>query len=162
MSAIVKSWSDISCNLSAEIVESFQQWYRPSQFNSSARHLGFIFDSDMAFSDQINSVSKSRHSHIRDIRRICHLLPCSAATVLANSLDHCDSLYSGISRSNLNKPRHIQNSLARVITNTSKYKRITLILKQLYTGFQSNKNRLQALSLAKGLSLSSIHDSGIP
>ena len=42
--------------------------------SSSARNLGFIFDSDMSFSDQINSVSKSCHFHIRDIRRIRHLL----------------------------------------------------------------------------------------
>ena len=41
--------------------------------SSSARNLGFIFDSDMSFSEQINSVSKSCHFHIRDIRRIRHL-----------------------------------------------------------------------------------------
>ena len=65
--------------------------------SSSARNLGFIFDSDMSFSDQINSLSKSCHFHIRDIRRIRHLLPLSAATALANSLissklDYCNSL----------------------------------------------------------------------
>ena len=52
--------------------------------SSSARNLGFIFDSDISFSDQINSVSKSCHFHIRDIRRIRHLLPLSTATALAN------------------------------------------------------------------------------
>ena len=93
--------------------------------SSSARNLGFIFDSDMSFSDQIKSVSKSCHFHIRDICRICHRLPLSAATALANSLvssklDYCNSLYSGISQANLNKLQRIQNSLARVITNTSK------------------------------------------
>ena len=76
--------------------------------SSSARNLGFIFDSDMSLSDQIKSVSKSCHFHIRDIRRIRHLLPLSAATALANSLvssklDYCNSLYSGISQVNLNK-----------------------------------------------------------
>ena len=54
--------------------------------NSSARNLGFILDSGMSFTDQINSLSKSCHFHIRDIRRIRHLLPLSAATALANSL----------------------------------------------------------------------------
>ena len=176
---------------------------------SSARNLGFIFDSDMSFSEQINSVSKSCHFHIRDIRRIRHLLPLSAATALANSLvssklDYCNSLYSGISQSNLNKLQRIQNSLARVITNTSKYQHITPTLKN-YTGFQSNKesitnsvfshtkhsqiNNLHIFTiifhsrhtlflhdllihsfypfhmsdhhLAKGLSLSSVHDFGI-
>ena len=101
--------------------------------SSSARNLGFIFDSDMSFSDQINSVSKSCHFHIRDIRRIRHLLPLSTATALANSLvssklDYCNSLYSGISQTNLNKLQRIQNSLARVITNTSKYQHITPVL----------------------------------
>ena len=105
--------------------------------SSSARNLGFIFDSDMSFSDQIKSVSKSCHFHIRDIRRIRHLLPLSAATALANSLvssklDYCNSLYSGISQVNLNKLQRIQNSLARVITNTSKYQHITPILKKLH------------------------------
>ena len=105
--------------------------------SSSARNLGFIFDSDMSFSDQIKSVSKSCHFHVRDIRRIRHLLPLSAATALANSLvssklDYCNSLYSGISQVNLNKLQRIQNSLARVITNTSKYQHITPILKKLH------------------------------
>ena len=71
--------------------------------SSSARNLSFIFDSDMSFTDQINSLSKSCHFHIRDIRRIRHLLPLSAATALANSLvssklDYCNSLYNGISQ----------------------------------------------------------------
>ena len=65
-----------------------------------------------------HSVSKSCHFHIRDIRRIRHLLPLSTATALANSLvssklDYCNSLYSGISQTNLNKLQRIQNSLAR-------------------------------------------------
>ena len=56
---------------------------------------------------KFKSVSKSCHFHIRDIRRIRHLLPLSAATALANSLvssklDYCNSLYSGISQVNLN------------------------------------------------------------
>ena len=86
--------------------------------SSSARNLGFIFDSDMSFTDQINSLSKSCHFHIRDIRRIRHLLPFSAATALANSLvssklDYCNSLYNGISQANLNKIQHIQNVIEK-------------------------------------------------
>ena len=47
-------------------------------------------------------------------------------------LDYCNSLYSGISQANLNKLQRIQNSLARVITNTSKYQHITPTLKKLH------------------------------
>ena len=86
--------------------------------STSARNLGIIFDSDMSFSDQFNSVSKSCHFHVRDIRRIRHVLPLSTATVVGNSLvsskpDYCNSLYSGISQTNLNKLQRIQNSLAQ-------------------------------------------------
>ena len=131
--------------------------------SSSARNLGFIFDSDMSFSEQINSVSKSCHFHIRDIRRIRHLLPLSTATALANSLvssklDYCNSLYSGISQANLNKLQRIQNSLARVITNTSKYQHITPTLKN-YTGFQSNKESItnSVFSHTKHLQINNLH-----
>ena len=85
------------------------------------------------------SVSKSCHFHIRDIRRIRHLLPLSTATALANSLvssklDYCNSLNLlwHISQTNLNKLQRIQNSLARVFTNTSKYQHITPTLKKLH------------------------------
>ena len=103
----------------------------------SARNLGFIFDSDMSFTDQINSLSMSCHFHIRYIRRIRHLFPLSAATALANSLvssklDYCNSLYNGISQANLNKIQRIQNTLARVVTNTSKFEHITPIHKKLH------------------------------
>ena len=74
-------------------------------------------------------------------------------TALANSLvssklDYCNSLYSGISHANLNRLQRIQrHSLARVITNTSKYQHITPILKKLGTLVSNQtKNRLQTLS----------------
>ena len=117
--------------------------------SSSARNLGFIFDSDMSFTDQINSLSKSCHFHIIDIRRIRHLLPLSAATALANSLvssklDYCNSLYNGISQANLNKIQRIQNTLARVVTNTSKFEVLNTFhqYSKNYIGFQSNNASL--------------------
>ena len=79
-----------------------------------------LLDLSAAFDtvDHSRSLSKFCHFHIRDIRRIRHLLPLSTATALANSLvssklDYCNSLYPGISQANLNKLLRIQNSLAR-------------------------------------------------
>ena len=176
--------------------------------SSSARNLGFIFDSDMSFSDQINSVSKFCHFHIRDIRRIRHL-PLSTATALANSL----------SPANLTTAIHFTlASHKQISTNFNAFKihwHVSLqILQNIntshqhsknYTGFLSNKesisksvfshtkhlqiNNLHIFTivfhfrhilflhdllihlffpfhmsdhhLAKGLSLSSVHDSGI-
>ena len=112
-----------------------QQWYHSSQFlcSQSWLHLWlwhvFLWTYHLCF--QILSFSHPRHPSIH------HLLPLSTATALANSLvssklDYCNSLYSGISQSNLNKLQRIQNSLARVITNTSKYQHITPTLKKLH------------------------------
>ena len=50
------------------------------------------------------------------------------------------------SQSNLNKLQRIQNSLARVITNTSKYQHITPTLKKTTLASNQTKNRLQTLS----------------
>ena len=119
--------------------------------SSSARNLGFIFDSDMSFTDQINSLSKSCHFHIRDIRRIRHLLPLSAATALANSLvssklDYCNSLYNGISQANLNKIQRIQNTLARVVTNTSKFGTHYTNTQKITLASNQTTHRLQTVS----------------
>ena len=145
------------------ILQTYLSAMISSQSVPSAHNLGFIFDSDMSFSEQINSVSKSCHFHIRDIRRIRHL-PLSAATALANSLvssklDYYNSLYSGISQSNLNKLQRIQNSLARVITNTSKYQHINHTnTKKTTLASNQTKNRLQTVfSHTKHSQINNLH-----
>ena len=110
--------------------------------SSSARNLGFIFDSDMSFTDQINSLSKSCHFYIRDIRRIRHLHLLSAATALANSLASSKIHYC-------NSPTMTFRKLTW--TKYSAYKILWLVSLQIhqnlntlhqysknYIGFQSN------------------------
>ena len=87
----------------------------------------------MSFSDQINSVSKSCHFHIRDIRRIRHSLPLSTATALANSLVSCIKLdYCFHKQISTNFNAFKFHWHVRVITNTSKYQHITPTLKKLH------------------------------
>ena len=105
--------------------------------STSARNLGFIFDSDMSLTSQVNLVCKSSHFHIRDIRRIRNLIPLSIAITLANSLvssrlDYCNSLYFGMNKQYIQKLQRVQNSLARAITQTSKYQHITPVLNDLH------------------------------
>ena len=80
-------------------------------------------------------LSKSCHFHIRDIRRIRHLLPLPAATALANSLvssklDYYNSLYRGILCANEQNTAHAKYSgscgyknikILTHHTNTKKY-----------------------------------------
>src|SRR5688572_20570679 len=103
----------------------------------AARNLGVVFNSTMSLSGHVNSICKSSYMFIRDIRRIRRYVPMSARISLANALvssrlDYCNSLLTGTNKSNLLKLQRVQNSLARAITNTSKYEHITPVLKSLH------------------------------
>ena len=52
---------------------------------------------------------------------------------MSSRLDYCNSLYFGMSKQNIQKLQCVQNSRARTISQTSKYQRITLVLK-IFTG----------------------------
>ena len=93
----------------------------------------------MSFSDQINSVYPNlvifiSEKSVEFVIFFLFLQPQLLQIHLSpgSKLDYCNSLHSGISQTNLNKLQHIQNSLARVITNTSKYQHITPTLKKLH------------------------------
>ena len=70
----------------------------------SARNLGFIFDENLTFSDQISSLSKSCYSHIRELRCIRPYLDSKTASTIAacivhSKLDYCNSLYYNLPKS---------------------------------------------------------------
>ena len=71
-----------------------------------------------------------------DVQKIPKQITClrlvKISTRTLDKLDYCNSLHSGISQTNLDKLQHIQNSLARVITNTSKCQHTTPTLKKLH------------------------------
>jgi len=84
----------------------------------SARDIGFIFDENLTFSDQISSLSKSCYSHIRELRCIRPYLDSKTASTIAASivhskLDYCNSLYYNLPKSQLKRLQQIQNCLAR-------------------------------------------------
>ena len=60
-----------------------------------------------------------------------------AAVSIANAfvsswLDYYNSLFRSLSKFNLHRLLSIQNSAARIVTNSSKYTRITLVLRKLH------------------------------
>ena len=117
--------------------------YHPSQFlcSQSWLHLWlwhvFFWTNKLCF--QILSFSHSRQpSNSSSSSSSLYSHSSCKFLCLQQTWLYCNLLYSGISQStNLNKLQRIQNSLTRVITNTSKYQHITPTLKN-YTGFQSN------------------------
>ena len=104
---------------------------------SSARNLGFIFDSHLNLSGHISSISKACYCQIRNLRRIRSSLDQSTATTIATSLihsklDYCNSLFLNLPQFELNRLQSILNTAARAITYTSKFSKISPILKSLH------------------------------
>jgi len=98
-------------------------------------NLGFIFDENLTFSDQISSLSKScSYSHICELRCICPYLDSKRASTIAASIVHskCNSFYYNLPKSQINRLQQIQNCLARTLVTAHKSFHITPILRSLH------------------------------
>ena len=95
------------------------------------------FDSDFSFSKHVQNVCKSCFIQLRDFRNIRQFLTHDAAVSVASAfassrLDYCNSLFRSLSKFNLHRLQFIQNSAARIVTNSSKYTRITPVLRKIH------------------------------
>src|SRR6218665_809722 len=75
--------------------------------------------------------------HIRDLRRIRHMLDLKTASTIATSivhakLDYCNSLFLNIDLTQINRLQPIQNALACAVTKTAKHYHISPVLKKLH------------------------------
>ena len=73
-------------------------------------------------------------SDFRHVRRfLTHDVSVLVANALVSSqLDYCNSLFRSLSKFNLHTLQCIQNSAARIVSNTSRYTSITPVLKKLH------------------------------
>ena len=97
----------------------------------SARNLGFIFDEQLAFSDQITASSKSCCSHILGLSCIRPYLYFKTASIVQSKLDYRNSLYYNLPHSQLTRLQQIQNCLARAVV-APKFTHTTSIFKSLH------------------------------
>ena len=109
----------------------------PLHPTKSVRNLGVWFDSDFSFSKHVQNVCKSFFIQLRDFRSIRQFLTHDAAVsdakaFVSSRLDSCNSLFRSLSKFNLHRLQSIQNSAARIVTNSSKYTRITPVLRKLH------------------------------
>ena len=100
-------------------------------------NLGVWFDSDFSFSYHVRKVCKACFTHVRDLKRLWGYLTHEAALMAANPLvgshlDYCNSLFRGLSALDLRKLQCVQNSLARILVNTTEYSHITPVRKALH------------------------------
>ena len=87
--------------------------------------------------EHIQNVCKSCFIELRDFRNIRQFLTQHTAVSVANAfvsswLDYCNSLFRSFSKFSLHRLQSIQNSAARIVTNSNKYTRITPVLRKLH------------------------------
>ena len=109
----------------------------PIKLQSSIKNLGVYLDSKMSFDKQVSETCKASYFHIRALRHIRSSLTTEAcktiaAAIVGSRLDYCNSLLAGTSVSNLARLQLVQNTLARVITEKSRFCRITPVLSDLH------------------------------
>ena len=108
---------------------------KQSQPTDSVKNLGVWFDSDFSFSKHVQNVCKGCFIQLRDFRNIRQFLTHDESVsvsdaIVSSRLDYCNSL--SLSKFNLYRLQSIQNSAARIVTNSSKYTQITPVLRKLH------------------------------
>ena len=103
----------------------------------SVKNLGVWFESDFSLSKHVQNVCKSCFVKLSDFRHVRQFLTHDVSVLVANALvssrlDYCNSLFRSLSKFNLRKLQCIQNSAARIVSNTSRYTSITPVLRKLH------------------------------
>ena len=96
-----------------------------------------MYDSDFSLSKHVQGICKRCFIQPCYFRCIRQFLIYDASILLVNELvssqlDYCNSLFRSLSKFNLCKLQCIQNSVARSVSNTSRYLSMTPVLKKLH------------------------------
>ena len=107
---------------------------KPSE---SSKNLGVLFDTHLNMEKHITSVCKSAYFMIYNLKRIRKYLDQDSAKTIVHAcvtskLDYCNSLLFGLPESQIGRLQRVQNTCARLICNTSKFSRITPVLRDLH------------------------------
>uniref|UniRef100_A0A8P4K2R3 Reverse transcriptase domain-containing protein n=1 Tax=Dicentrarchus labrax TaxID=13489 RepID=A0A8P4K2R3_DICLA len=105
--------------------------------STTVRNLGVIFGQDLSFNSHIKQTSRTAFFHLRNIRKIRHILSQTDAEKLIHAfvtsrLDYCNSLLSGCPNKSIKTLQLIQNAAARVLTGTRKRDHISPVLATLH------------------------------
>ena len=100
-------------------------------------HFWRTLSGDFSLSKHVQNVCKSWFVKLCDFRHVRRFLTHDVSLLVTNALvssrlDYCNSLFRSLSKFNLCKVQCIQNSAARIVSNTSRYTSITPVLKKLH------------------------------
>ena len=104
---------------------------------TSARNICVIFDNCDQMREQITSVCRASHFHLRNIGSIRrYLTPDTCATLVHNlissKLDYCNSLLIELPETQINRLQRIQNSAACIVSRRPLHEHITPVLENLH------------------------------
>ena len=105
--------------------------------SSSARNLGVYFDEHLSLDIQISNLCKQIHIELRRLKHLSYFLDLTALKKIASSfilsrIDYCNSLYSNLPSSKIQRIQHLQNYAARILLKKSRYERATPLLFELH------------------------------
>ena len=99
--------------------------------------LGVTLDSELIFHQHVNSVRKISYFHLRSM---CHVRSCLpshslrtvACNIISAKLDYYNSIMYGTTHGNIHKLQLVQNTLARLTTDTNNFIHISPFLAKLH------------------------------
>ena len=101
------------------------------------RNLGAWFDSMLSMGTHINKVCSSKFYYLHNLRRIRKYLSQDCLVTLIHAfvtdrLDYCNSLMYGLRQCQTSKLQRVQNAVARIALNLSKFCHVTPAVRQLH------------------------------
>jgi hypothetical protein len=105
--------------------------------SEEARNLGVMMNSNMNMGGQVLSTKRACLYQLRNIAQLKEIIPGNVLpsfiyAYVTSRLDFCNSLLIGATQKEIHQLQIIQNSCARLLTNTPKTQSITLQLQRLH------------------------------
>ena len=107
------------------------------KLTNNVKLLGVTLDNSLTLNKHVNLVSQSCYYHIKALRHIRHILDTPTASLIAHSLvssrlDYANSLLYGAPKSTVFKLQRVQNTLARIVTQSNSLAHSEPLLRQLH------------------------------
>ena len=104
---------------------------------ANARSLGVVLDDNMLLDVHVSDICRSSFNQLRNLSKIRKYLTKESSETAVHAfitpeLDYCNSLLYGCRKMNLKKLQHVQNTAARIVTQTRKFYHITPVLFDLH------------------------------
>lgn len=116
----------------ADALGPLKDYVRPS-----IRNLGVIFDQSLHFDTHIKTVTRTCFFHLRNIAKLRSVVSFSELEMIIHAfvssrLDYCNSLFTCLNKTTMDRLQLIQNAAARLLTRSNKWCHITPILVDLH------------------------------